>query len=325
MNYLDLLKHAARLFWNTKALWFLGIIAALFGQNDYQFNVNYSQRVPLTTPSGSASPFPAISTNPVIASFLANPLPYLLAIGIVAILWWMIATFIGWLVQGAMIAIAGQANQRNPVSMRTSLRQGRQQAWSLFLLHLVLSIPTLVVVVLAILLIVPLMLSTFRSTTPDLATIFPRLFGTVLCLVPLFLLNGLVGIVLNVLNTFAARCCVLEHLTLRASIRQAWLLLRQNLGYIALNWFVLLLLGALFGVIAAAPALLLLIPAAQPFFNNDWSLAALSALIGLGVYFVVIGLGVGGILTGFNSTVWTVLYQSFQRTSASTPETPATV
>ena len=217
-----------------------------------------------------------------------------------------------------MIHLAAQASQGSSPSLRASLRESRQHVWSLFRIHLVLSIPTIVVVALTALLVVPLILSFFRTGTPDFAILFPRLFGTLACLIPLFLLNGLAGIVLHMLNLLAARACVLERLTMRASLRRGWFVLRGNVGYTILNWFVFLLFGAIFGFVAAIPALLMLIAAGQAFLHNDWTAWALSAAIGVSIYFVVMSIGVGGILTGFNSTVWTVLYQAFQR-KAETP------
>jgi hypothetical protein len=107
--------------------------------------------------------------------------------------------------------------------------------------------------------------------------------------------------------------CVLENLAMRASLRRGWSLLRRNLGYTVLNWFVFVVLGSIFSFAAALPALLLLISAGQAFLHNEWTAWAVAAVIGVGVYFVVMSIGVGGILTSFNSTVWTVLFQAFQR------------
>jgi hypothetical protein len=312
VNYFELLKHAARIFRQTKALWLLGILAAVVGQNEYGFSVNYSQSFPRSGATQPDAPFADILANPSVASFLADPIPYLVGIGVLVLIVWMITTLIGWFIQGAMIDLAAHSEGEWP-SIRTSLRRSREHIWSLFLIRLVLAIPTIVVVVLAALLIVPLLLSVFRTGTPDPSVLLPRLFGTLACLIPLFLLNGLAGIVLTMLNVLAARACVLEDLTMRASLRRGWFLLRRNLGYTVLNWFLFLIFGAIYSFAAAIPALLLLISAGQAFLNNEWTAFALAAAIGLGVYFVVMSVGVGGILTGFNSTVWTVLFQAFQR------------
>jgi len=313
VNYFELLKRAARIFWHTKALWLLGILAGLFGQNEYGFSVNYSERIPASGSAQPDAPFADFLANPWVASFVANPVPYLVAIGAVALIVWMITTLIGWLMQGAMIDLAARVDLGDAPSLRASLGRSRKHIGPLFLMRLVLAIPTMIVIVLAALLVVPLFLAVFRTGTPDPSALFPRLFGTLACLIPLFLLNGLAGIVLTMLNVLAARACVLEDLTMRASLRRGWFLLRRNLGYTVLNWFVFLIIGAIFSFAAALPALLLLISAGQAFLHNEWTTWAMAAAIGLGVYFVVMSIGVGGILTSFNSTVWTVLFQAFQR------------
>jgi hypothetical protein len=312
MNYFEQLNHAARLFRQNKALWLLGMVAALIGQNEYGFSVNYSQRVPASSTTSPEAPFADLLANPWVAAFLANPVPYLLGIGALVLIVWIVTSVIGWFVQAAMIDLVAQAEQDAPTSLRASLQQSRQFVGPLFLIHVVLSIPNIVVVVLAALLVIPLFLAVFRTGAPDLSALFPRLFGTLACLIPLFLLNGLAGVVLHLLNVLAARACVLERLTMRASLRRGWLVLRHNLGYTVLNWFVFLIAGAIFGFVAAIPALLLLIVAGQAFLQNDWTPLALIAAVGVAIYFVVMSIGVGGILTSFNSTVWTVLYQAFQ-------------
>lgn len=313
MNYFELLKRAAQIFWHTKALWLLGILAALFGQNEYGFSVNYSERVPASGATQPGAPFADFLANPWVASFLADPIPYLMAIGALALIIWMITTLVGWLMQGAMIDLAARAERGEAPSLRASLGRSREHIGPLFLMRLVLAIPTMIVIILAALLIVPLFLAVFRTGTPDPSAIFPRLFGTLACLIPLFLLNGLAGIVLTMLNVLAARACVLEGLTMRASLRRGWFLLRRNLGYTVLNWFMFLIFGAIFSFAAALPALLLLITAGQAFLHNEWTGWAVASALGLAVYFVVMSIGVGGILTSFNSTVWTVLFQAFQR------------
>lgn len=313
MNYFDQLKRAAQLFRRTRALWWLGILAALFGQNEFGVSVNYSQRMPATPSARPGAPFGDILANPLIAGFLANPLPYLLGFAAIVLLWWAVASLLGWLAQGALIHVAAQADQGAPATLGAGIRQSWRRLGALFLIQLVLSIPTIVVVGLALALFAPLIPAIMRGDDGALATMAPRMIGTILCLVPLFLLNALVGIGLRLLNIFAARACVLEGLAVRESLRKGWQVLRGNLGYSALNWFVFLILGALLGLIAALPALLLIVPIGQAFFANSWTPATTAAAIAGGAYLVVISLGAGGLFTGFASTAWTVLYQEFQR------------
>jgi hypothetical protein len=312
MNYFDQLKRAAQLFRRTRALWWLGILAALFGQNEFGVSVNYSQRMPATSVGRPGAPFDDMLDNPLVAGFLANPLPYLLGFAAILLLWWLVAALVGWLAQGALIHVAAQAGQGAPATLGAGLRQSWQRLGTLFLIQLVLSIPTIVLVGLALALFVPLIPAILRADESALATMAPRMVGTILCLVPLFLLNALVGIALRLINIFAARACVLEQLTARDSLRKGWQVLRGNLGYTALNWFVFLIVGGLLGLLAALPALLLIVPVGQAFFADSWTPATTAAAFAAGAYLIVISLGAGGLFTGFASTTWTVLYQEFQ-------------
>src|SRR2546423_7480568 len=99
MNYFDQLKQAARIFRQTKGLWLLGILAALFGQNEYGFSVNYSERVSASSTTQPDAPFADILANPWVVAFVANPLPYLVGIGALALIGWISATLVGWFVE----------------------------------------------------------------------------------------------------------------------------------------------------------------------------------------------------------------------------------
>ena len=73
----------------------------------------------------------------------------------------------------------------------------------------------------------------------------------------------------------------------------------------------MLIARVIFGIVMAIPALVLWIPAARALLHNDWSSFAMIALVGTALYILVMSVGVGGILTSFNSVVWTKLYKAF--------------
>ena len=95
------------------------------------------------------------------------------------------------------------------------------------------------------------------------------------------------------------------------SVRRGWNIVRKNIGYTLLNWFIFAMFSGIFGLLGAAPALVLWIPTARAFLHNDWS--GISVVMGIltVIYFVIMGIGIGGILTSFNSTLWTKLYKGF--------------
>jgi hypothetical protein len=327
MNYVNLLKHAARLFWNTKPLWVLGIVAAFFGQSEYRFsfNTSFSASDSSELPPG----FTEFFEGEFFRSFIENPMPYVLGLFGIGMIWWVIATFFGWIAQGAMISMAAQADQGHAVSIGASVQHAGRFAGRLFLMHLLAALPNLIVsgvlVLVVIFMISSLFNSLINSEVPNPDLILPGMFAFLACFIPLVLIMSLLGIVLQVLNTISARVCVLEQRGVRASFSQGWRLIRKNAGYTALNWFILLILAGAFGTGAGLPTLVFLFPVGQSLLTEGWTSFTTFAMIGLGIYSIVMGLGVGGILTAFNSTMWTVLYTSFQQAAEPSPVAPPAV
>ena len=131
------------------------------------------------------------------------------------------------------------------------------------------------------------------------------------CLFPLICVGGLLSWVLGLLNKMSARSCVLEDLGVFASIKQGWQIMWRNVGYILLTWFALAILGVVFGWSAALPAMVIWVPTARALLHGRLTAASMIGIVVMAGYYVVIAFGVGGILTSFNSTLWTKLYKAF--------------
>lgn len=316
MNYFEHFKHAARLFWRTKQLWPLGILAAFFGQGEYGFSPDFSQSFSASDPEALPPFFSDLTEQPWIAAFIENPWPYVIGLLLILLLWGIVAALIGWWAQGAMIHMADQADQEHPTSIRASLSAAGARILPLFLINLLLILPVLLLIGLLATIIIALAISAATSNEPDPMMLVTTLLGALACLLPLIVIAGLLGIVLNLVNLFAARACVLEHTGVMDSLRMGWRMIRGNIGWTLLNWFILLVLSGAFSGIAAIPALFFTLPAGFAIINNDWSGWTMAAIVGLTLYSLVVGIGLGGILSAFNSTVWTVLYRVFQRKAA---------
>lgn len=87
--------------------------------------------------------------------------------------------------------------------------------------------------------------------------------------------------------------------------------MKRNVGYVLLTWFVLAIFGVVFGWVAAIPALVIWVPTARALLHSNWSAVNMTGIMVIAGYFIVVGFGVGGILTSFNSTLWTKLYKAF--------------
>jgi hypothetical protein len=317
MSYPDLFKRAFALWWRTRALWPLGVLAAFFGAGDYAVSgTNFSGNV--SAPSDpEASPIdPALleewAASPAVQAVVANPLPFLLGLLAIVILWTLIAILVGQLAHGAMIRLGDLADQGVEARLGEALRVGAARLPQLFLLGVIVALPTLLAVVgaIGIIVVVVVQLSTLTAGGEDVAgAIFASFGALLLCVFPLLLLVGLLNVALGLFARVAQRVCVIEGLGPVASLRRSWPLVTRNFGNTLLNWLATLMLGAIFGIVAGLPLLVLLLPALFGFFQSGdvpWGLLILAV-----VYSFLITTLVGGWLTSFNSALWTVLYRSF--------------
>ena len=312
MNYGKVLTDSFNIFWNYRTLWLFGVIAALFGHSDYSFRINYLQ---IWGSSSSGEP----SLDPLKGTFLErvleNPLPYLIALAGLGLIWWVISTFGGWLAQGALIGMVDEIDRTGSTSLGQGWAIGRQHALPLFLIALILALPLLILLILGLAILLPflrqILSQVFYSDTfnPDL--IMESLFRLMACLIPLACTGFFLGLLLRLLNLMAARSCVLEGLGALESLKRGCSVMSQNMGYILLNWLILGMVGGIYGAAVGIPALLLWLSATGAFLYDAESFLAIGFLVAGLLYTAVIGLGLGGILTSFNSTLWTKLYKAF--------------
>lgn len=316
MSFPDLFKRAFALWWRTRALWPLGILAALVGAGDYSGGNNFNFNLNTSTGSGPDTLPPEIvdgwMNNPAVQAFIENPWPLLFGLGALIVLWSLIAALVGQLAHGAMIRVADLADQGLEASIGEGLRVGMARLLPMFLLSLIISLPgllfALAIVVLAVGLIGQVVaLGTGAASDPQ--TFLAAIGGTLLCLVPLGLLTVLLGVALGFFGRVAQRVCVVEGRGPIFSLQRSWGLITRNFGNAFLTWLVTLMLGAAFGFVIFLPALAIALPAMFGFMSSGqipWA-----ALIGLIVYGLLASVLLGGWLTSFNSALWTVMYRAF--------------
>ncbi len=316
MSYPDLFKRAALLWWRTRSLWPLGVLAALLGAGDYSAG-NFNSGVNLPTNAGGAGDVsPELleqwGRNPALLALVENPAPFLIGLAVVIVLWTLIASLVGQLAHGAMIRVADVADQGYQASISDGLRVGVARLVPMFLLNLLLALPVLIMLV-AFFVVISALVAQFAAAgaeafgTPESGLLA---FGSLLfCLVPLVLGMIAVNLALSFFTRIAQRACVLEGRGAIASLRRAWRLVTRNFGNVLLNWIALLMLGAAFGIVATLPVLAIAIPAAFGFARSGevpWL-----ALLALLLYGFVASVLVGGVLSSFNSALWTVLFRAF--------------
>jgi hypothetical protein len=225
--------------------------------------------------------------------------------------WWVVSTIFGWLAQGALIGMVDELERSGSTSLAAGWQIGQERLLSLFMIALLMTLPGLVVILAALGLLLPFFSELLSTSTPDLTQVVFSLLEVLACLLPLLCIGWFVQMVLNLWHKMAARSCVLEGLGIVASLKRGWQILQNNLGYILLTDFLVWIIGGTYNTAASLPALLLFIPSARAFLHNDWSVLGLTSATLMAGYFLVIGVGLGGILTSFNVTLWTKLYRVF--------------
>jgi hypothetical protein len=325
MTYPEIIRRGFFIWWRTRALWLLGVLAALVGASDYSTgNVNLNLPSNSVEESLPSDMLERIEENPLLQAFLINPLPFVVGAVAVALLLLLISLLLGQLFHGAMIRMVDVVDQGYAPALGDAFRVAAARLMPLFGLALLLALPVvlLVAVILAIAVGIVFQIQQIQANAGDDPAILGVVGGALLCVVPLVLLMLVLGVVLNVFARVAQRVCVIEGRGPLQSLGRAWQLMRRNIGNTLLNWLALAILGGVVGVITAIPAVAISVPIIFSLARGDsFPWAALGLLF---VYGIVVAVLLGGWLTSFNSAVWTVLYRSYlAREQPTVPESYA--
>jgi hypothetical protein len=326
MDHIKVLKRAWEIIWRYRVLWVFGIIVALTAGwgGGAQYIVRGEDFAP-----GRQLPIEEIPPEVVNA---------LIAIGIglaCVIVILIVASAVARYV--AETALIRMVDDYEETGEQRSVRQGFRMGWSrtafrLFLIKLLIGLPTaLVFILLFALAAAPLLLWTTKSTVA-------WVIGTVAAIGLFFLILFLaivVTTVLSLLRKFFWRACALEELGVIESIRHGFGVVRQHLKDVGIMW--LIMIGVQIGwtialisiTIVLLPAIILLIVVAAVlgglpgllvfgltnlFFDGvvPWILAA---MVGIPIFALVVAvpwLFLGGLMEVFKSSTWTLTYRELR-------------
>jgi len=319
MNYTTIFKEALSTFWRHKSLWIFGIVITLFGQGEYSFRINYRESYP-----ADQGGLPSMPGSDLLIKMLDNPIPYIIGFGLLSLMFWIITSLIGWWSQSALISMVDEIDQNGSTSINHGWNAGKQRAVPLTIIAVLFTLPKALINLPVIAggiwlfsqfsdLYKDMLLG--RTPSPEeMQTVFEPIMSNIFlgfaCIVPLVCIAGVLGWCLGLLNKVTARSFVLENLTIVSSIKRGWKITLKNPGNILLNGIVLIVIGVIFGWFAAIPALLLWVPVARAILHQSWTTTTTIAAIVMGFYFLFVVVGLGGILTSFNSILWTKLYRA---------------
>jgi hypothetical protein len=333
MDYTKVLKRAWHTVWNYRALWVFGIILALTtggswsaarGDGDAGFQYNFRGEDLFRFEMGQMPPAEVVS----ILIAIGIGLVCLIAILIIA------TTIARYVAETALIRMVDDYEKTGQKhSAREGLRMGwSRTAWRLFLIKLLIGLPTaLAFILLFVLAFAPLLLwVTGNNVAGGIGTL-----TTIGLFFPILFLAIVAGVVLSLLRQFFWRACALEEVGVIESIRQGFSIVRRHLKDVIIMWFLMIgvQIGWVVALIAAAivlfPAVILLVvvggvlgglPAllvgglASLFFEGamPWILAG---VVGLPIFILVMAapwVFLGGLMEVFKSSVWTLSYRELR-------------
>ena len=214
MSYPEILRRALQLWWRTRALWPLGILAALFGAGDYATGGStFSFSAPSESlPDGEAAAdmLGRLMASELVGAVVANPFPFVVGAAVVLLGWALIATLVGQLAHGAMIRMADVADRGYAASLGDALRVGAARLLPLFLIAILAALPTLLLGGLTIAVAVLAAARLHGAESVGSEAVLTAVGGVLLCGLPLALLTVVVGAVLGLLVRLAQRVCVIE-------------------------------------------------------------------------------------------------------------------
>ncbi|HLF28382.1 MAG TPA: hypothetical protein VJG32_18775 [Anaerolineae bacterium] len=308
MNHWALFKRSASILWRYKTLWVFGLLAALGGG----FNLNWQVRDvrPMTDlPFGARELLRSLFSSSDFTALIGLGL----ALGVLAFL---VSTF----GQAALISMVNAIEAGQSVSVGAGTRAASSRFAPLLVVRFVLALPLLILGLLA----AGSFFTAFSGWFDDAAA--PRSIGLG-ALGAFTVLGGLsfiVGLLTSAVGIGAERAVVLENLPIGPALAHGWRLLWSRFAdYFAIA-LIFLVLAIVVGIALACAFIPIfvatLIPnLAQLQSSPDIFLFVTNSAGPALIIVLVIGLIIGSLVAVFTSSVWTLAYRRWQ---AALPVTP---
>jgi len=297
MDYMAILRRAARVTWSYKALWFFGFLAALFGGGGGWGGWGGGGRG--SAPLGNARAFPGLEITPGFIAAVVLGVLLLVALAIV----------LNLVSNAALIGLVREAEAGQPVGVRKGFRIGLGRFWALLGIALIVGVPLLLLTVGMVLLgLSPLLLLFAKAQAAKIVGVIMM----VVLMIPIVLIIVALNAVLDLLMEFFRRACVLEHLGVTASLGHGWDVFSGHLKDSIVMAILLFGCSLAFGVLMVPVSLALIggpMLVALALWAAFHSVAlALGAGLAFGVPAMVLLVFLAGVFKAFTSSVWTLAY-----------------
>ncbi|MCP4143602.1 MAG: hypothetical protein GY755_25500 [Chloroflexi bacterium] len=356
MDPVKILKRAWHILWNYKTLWVFGFILALTAAGSSGGNSNNGTRY-----QGDGSDFPGYQSDmpktpkeffqeagKIFEQTLENGIPSANITGeeMTTLVWSVVAFIIFMILISIVMTFAHYVSQTALIRMvdeyeandsKMTIKEGFKIGWSrtswrLFLINLIVNIPTLILMALLVVDGVVVYRMAINSGDFFATTSFIALIGITFLVI---FITILVMAVLLLVRKFVWRVCVLEDLGVTESFQRGFAMARKNWKNVGIMWLVMLGLGVAMAIVSFI-SLFLLIPVA--FFTAIFGavIAGIPGLLMVGFFsifmngylpwivgalfiaplFFTLAFSPWILLSAwqltFTSTVWTLVYREFK-------------
>ena len=367
MDPVKILKRAWAILWSYRALWVFGLVLALAtasstGQGSNN-GVQYQQdsNSPPMTPQNLQEAFRDAGRE--MQRFLQQGIPdaHISGQALTTFLWVVGGFIVLMLAVSIVIAIARYVSETAVIRMvdeyegsgnKMTVRQGIRTGWSntswrLFLINLIISLPTIAGFLVVILVTAASVFSIANGNAKFTPVSLLFVVGFVILMI---FITVIITIVLHLLRNFFWRICVLEDASVSESLRRGFTMVRENWKNVGLMWLVMIGLGivwvvgsiilfivtipvvivtALLGILVVAIPFFLLVGAFSLFLSGPLPWIA-AGLFVLPLFFMIAfspWVLLGSWQSVYTSTVWTLTYREIKALPALAPPTapqPAT-
>lgn len=291
-NFGEVLTRAWQIIWKHKILWVFGIFAGCSGGGGGGGGGGFSN---------GNQPFGEFGRMMERVGDWISENPWIIALFVLALIVFIVlAIFLGTVGRIGLIRGTYQAEQGAESLVFGELFSGSlPYFWRVFGLSFLVGLAFLVVM---------LPIIAFGVLTAGIG------FA---CLLPLICLLIPVGMVVNIIIEQANAAMVLDDLGISDGFRRGWDVFKSNLGPVLIMAIILAVLGFVVGLVIALPIILAIFPFAFGLAGGETGMLWV-AVVCCAVYFPILLL-LGGILTSFTQSSWTLTYLRLTRPQDNAP------
>ncbi len=305
MNVSNILRRAWNITKKHQALWIFGLMIAAPSYQGY-----FRTKIPIPTEM-------RLWLDRLVSSPQFIPMAAVLVL--VLIVLGLLISLLKALGEAALISQVDGIEKIAQPSFSSGWLQAEPHVLRVYLISLMVNIPSIVLVLAGILPILAPVLQDIQNPGVSFRLNLDELIKrAIFCLGPMCGLSLLVSVVAGIIQTLSVRACVTGNRPVWASLLEGWQILQREFGAVASFWLTLVGVRMGIGSILAVPmCLLAALVAAPTVLRTDRSAGGAAQICGGFLLTWLAGVLVGGITETFFSACWTLAYREWvNKTSA---------